>query len=462
MLKSQTMANASSVHEVGRLRSDNDRTRSTVVDDSSNLDNTNFKAAILNKRNMWYATTKVISNHGSAGIDGLTVEELEDYLWKDNNGKKLRTRLTKGSYRPKPVKRVTIPKANGGTRKLGVPTAVDRMVQQAAAQVLSRKFESIFSDSSYGFRPNRSAHDAIKQCVSLVDQGYRFVIDLDLKAYFDTVDHDLLIKFVEKEIPEPWVTTLIRRFLTSGAMIGNQFEASQAGTPQGGPISPLLGNIYLNELDQELMRRGLQFVRYADDCNIFVKSRRAGERVLKNITKFLEGKLKLTVNQEKTQVVKATQMSFLGFSLRKNRDGAYPVLTLKTQKRIKAELKALTKRSRGISRERVFVAIRQKMVGWLNYYGIARMKSFIGSLDSWLRARIRQFYWTQWKRIRTRIAKLRQLGASMREAIRMASTRRGPWRTVHLKLIQVLLTNKRLEADGLINLSKALRQIQGV
>lgn len=461
MRRPQTMANASLGYEEGQTRSDNNQVRSTVIDNSYVPDSISIKATILDKRNLWYAAKRVIANHGKPGIDGLTVEMLESYLRKDDNGKKLYTRLTKGSYRPKPVKRVTIPKPNGGTRKLGVPTVVDRMVQQAVAQVLSRKFEPLFSNNSYGFRPNRSAHDAIKRCVSLYEQGYHYVIDLDLKAYFDTVDHDLLIKFIEREVPEPWVTTLIRRFLKSGVMVGNQFEKSEAGTPQGGPISPLLGNIYLNELDQRLTQQGHQFVRYADDCNIFVKSRRAGQRVLANVTRFLEETLKLTVNQEKTRIVRAKHMQFLGFSLRSDSKGVYPVPTQKTCKRIKQDLKLLTKRNQGsLTLDQIYLRIRLKMVGWLNYYGISRMKSFIKRLDGWVRVRIRQLYWVRWKQTRTKIAKLKQLGISEYNAIRMAFVRKGPWRCVHLETINRALTNRRLEADGLINLSRTLKKIQ--
>lgn len=461
MRRPQTTESTGSAREVGpNKESDNDRTRSVVVDNSSKLDSTNLKAQILDKRNLWYAANRVITNHGKPGIDGLTVEELKDYLWEDDHGKKLYTRLTKGSYRPQPVRRVTIPKPNGGTRKLGVPTVVDRMVQQAAAQVLSKKFEPLFSNNSFGFRPNCSAHDAIYRCIDLYNQGFHFVIDLDLKAYFDTVDHDLLIKFIEREVPENWVLTLIRRFLTSGTMIGNQFEASKSGTPQGGPISPLLGNIYLNELDKELTRRGHQFVRYADDCNIFVKSQRAGERTLKAITHFLEKTLKLTVNQEKTRVVRATEMQFLGFSLQTGPGGVRPVPCSKTRKRIKQELKTLTRRSRGISKDRLYSELRQKMTGWLNYYGIAQMNSFINRLNTWLRARMRQYYWKQWKRVKTKAIKLKQLGIPEYKALSVASTRKGPWRAVHLKTVQMALNNAKLEADGFMDLSKALRKIQ--
>lgn len=293
------------------------------------------------------AFKRVKSNKGAAGIDGMAVEQLSEYIYENRD--ELITSLRNGTYRPKPVKRVEIPKPDGSTRKLGVPTVIDRMVQQAVVQVLSPIYECVFSDNSYGFRPHRSAHDAIKKVTSLYNQGYHYVVDLDLKAYFDTVNHDLLMNFIEQQVQDPWLLHLIRQFLTSGVLNGGLFQKTTKGTPQGGNLSPLLANIYLNELDKLLTSRGHSFVRYADDCNIYVKSKRAGERVLQNVTKFLENKLKVTVNQKKTTVGSPLKLKFLGFTLGVDRNGAYPRPHQVAKKRVKQALKQMTGRSRGIS-----------------------------------------------------------------------------------------------------------------
>lgn len=283
----------------------------------------------------------------------MTVQDLTGYLIE--HGDELKAQPVAGIYRPKPVKRVEIPKPNVGMRKLGIPTVTDRTVQQMVAQVLGPIYGRRFSDNSYGFRPKRSAHDAIQRCI-------------DLKDYFDTVNHDMLMKFLKYEITDEWTLRLIRKFLTSGVMNGQMFERSEQGTPQGGPISPLLANVYLHELDKELTRRGHEFVRYADDCNIFVKSRRAGERVLKSISTFLEKKLKLTVNQEKLRVVAATRMEFLGFSLWRGASSTKARPTKKAKQRIKTKLKEITKRNRGTSLTQILDEIEVRMRGWFQYW----------------------------------------------------------------------------------------------
>lgn len=286
--------------------------RSMVSGENNMMGGTKFQSRVLDRNNLNQAYLRVVRNKGAAGVDGMTVDDLLPFLRKHRE--ELLERLADGTYKPTPVKRVEIPKPNGGMRKLGIPTVTDRFVQQSVAQVLSPVYEQIFSNNSFGFRPKRSAHDAVKRAVAFYNEGYHYVIDLDLKAYFDTVNHNMLIKFLERDVNDHWLLRLIRQFLTSGTMNGKMFERSEKGTPQGGPISPLLANIYLNEFDQELTKRGHRFVRYADDCNIFVKSRRAGERVLASVTRFLEKELKLTVNQEKTKVVLAVRMKFLGFT----------------------------------------------------------------------------------------------------------------------------------------------------
>ncbi|WHO86046.1 group II intron reverse transcriptase/maturase [Limosilactobacillus oris] len=389
---------------------------------------------VLDRNNLNQAYLRVKRNKGAAGIDGMTVFDLLQYLRE--NKMELITSLRDGSYKPSPVKRVGIPKPNGGVRKLGIPTVVDRMVQQAVAQVLTPIFEQIFSDNSFGFRPHRGAQDAIARVVDLYNQGYRRVVDLDLKAYFDNVNHDLMIKYLQQYIDDSWILKLIRKFLTSGVLDHGLFAKSDKGTPQGGPLSPLLANIYLNELDKELTRRGHHFVRYADDCNIYVKSQRAGERVMRSITKFL------------------------GFSLGVDRNGVYARPAKQSQQRVKKTLKLLTKRNRGVSLTRMFEEIQQKMRGWLQYYSIGKLTGFIQRLDQWLRARIRQYIWKQWKKLKTKVTNLQRLGLSYRDAYVFASTRKGYWRTAHSKTLSYSLTNRKLEHLGLINLSKTLQSIQ--
>ncbi|MFC6163716.1 group II intron reverse transcriptase/maturase [Lactiplantibacillus dongliensis] len=432
--------------------------RSIISGESTMISGTEFSKRVLTRNNMNLAFSRVKKNKGAAGLDGMTVEDLLPYLREHKD--ELLEQLAQGTYRPQPVKRVEIPKPNGGKRKLGIPTVVDRLVQQAVAQVMTPVFEQVFSDNSFGFRPNRGAQQAISRVVSLYNQGYHYVVDLDLKAYFDTVNHDLLTKFVGQYINDLWLLRLIRRFLTSGVMDGKLFERSDKGTPQGGPLSPLLANVYLNELDKLLTSRGHQFVRYADDCNIYVKSKRAGQRVLENISRFLEKELKVTVNREKTAVGSPLRLKFLGFSLGVGHGGAYARPAKQAKLRVKRELRRLTKRNRGISTDKMFVEIRQKMRGWLQYYGIGKMASFIKILDQWLRSRVRQYYWKQWKKVKTKINNLKRLGLSHNDAYTFANTRKGAWRTAHSATLTYTLTNRKLERLGLINLTKTLQLIQ--
>lgn len=430
----------------------------SVVSGEKRTQNGLLREKVLDRNNLNRAFVHVKRNKGAGGIDGMSVEELGPYL-KENNVKLIEALRTE-SYEPQPVKRVEIPKPDGSKRQLGIPTVVDRVVQQALQQQLSPIFERVFSDNSYGFRPHRSAQSAVKKVVAYYNQGYHYVVDLDLKSYFDNVNHDLLIKFVENYISEPWVLHLIRKFLTSGVMNGRFFEKSAKGTPQGGNISPLLANIYLNELDKELTRRGHKFVRYADDCNIYVKSKRAGERVLKSITRFLEKKLKVEVNAEKTQVGSPLRLKFLGFSLGAGRKGAYLRPHQKSKQRVKQELKRITRRNRGVSLDKILKEIKQKMQGWVQYYSIGKMSSFLRNLDAWLRSRIRQYIWKQWKNIGTRFKALVKLGMSHKQAKTYANTRKGYWRNAHSKTLLMTITNKRLTQRGLLNMSQLYQSIQ--
>ena len=433
------------------------RARSTNSDEGKGVSVT-FQDKVLDRNNLNQAYLRVKRNKGAAGIDGLTVDELLPYLRE--NKEELIAKLKDGSYKPSPVKRVEIPKPNSGRRKLGIPTVVDRMVQQAIAQVLTPIFERVFSDNSFGFRPHRGAQDAIAKVVDLYNQGYRRVIDLDLKAYFDNVNHDLMMKYLQQYIDDLWILRLIRKFLTSGVLDHGLFAKSEKGTPQGGPLSPLLANIYLNELDKELTRRGHHFVRYADDCNIYVKSQRAGERVIKSITIFLEKQLKVKVNPDKSKVGSPLRLKFLGFSLGVDRNGAYARPAKESQKRVKQALKQITKRNRGISIARMCAEINRKMRGWLQYYSIGKLTGFVRRLDQWLRTRIRQYIWKQWKKLKTKITNLRRLGLPYRDAYTFASTRKGYWRTAHSKTLNYSLTNRKLERLGLMNMSKTLQSIQ--
>lgn len=432
--------------------------RSTVSNQARKMSGVKFEQLVLDRNNLNMAYQRVVRNKGVAGIDGMTVDDLLSYLRIHKT--ELIQQLEEGRYKPQAVKRVEIPKPNGGVRKLGVPTVVDRMIQQAIAQVMSPIFEKVFSNNSFGFRPNRSAHDAIKRVVTLYNEGYHVVVDLDLKSYFDTVNHDLLIKYIEQYIDDTWLLKLIRKFLTSGIMNGSNFKTSVVGTPQGGPLSPLLANIYLNELDKVLTQRGLHFVRYADDCNIYVKSKRAGYRVLESTSRFLEKQLKLTVNDEKSKVGSPLRLKFLGFSLGVGRGGAYSRPAKQIQVRIKRELKGITKRNRGISIERMFKEITLKMRGWIQYYAVGKMTGFLARLDQWLRSRIRQYIWKSWKKIKTRATNLKRLGLSHNDAYKSANTRKGYWRTAHSKTLLYTLTNEKLEQLGLINLSKLFQSIK--
>ncbi|WP_225364298.1 group II intron reverse transcriptase/maturase, partial [Limosilactobacillus reuteri] len=433
------------------------RARSTGYGEGKGMSVT-IQDLVLNRNNLNQAYLRVKRNKGAAGVDDMTVNDLLPYLRE--NKAELIANLREGKYKPAPVKRVEIPKPNGGVRRLGIPTVVDRMVQQAVAQILTPIFEHFFSDNSFGFRPHRGAHDAIEKVVDLYNQGYRRVVDLDLKAYFDNVNHVLMIKYLQQYIDDPWTLRLIRKFLTSGVLDHGFFAKSEKGTPQGGPLSPLLANIYLNELDKELTRHGHHFVRYADDCNIYVKSQRAGERVMRSITQFLEKRLKVKVNPDKTKVGSSLRLKFLGFSLGVDHNGAYARPAKQSQQRVKKALKLLTKRNRGISLIRMFEEIHRKMRGWLQYYSIGKLTNFIQRLDKWLRVRIRQYIWKQWKKFKTKVTNLQKLGLSQRDAYVFASTRKGYWRTAHSKTLSYSLTNRKLEQLGLMNMSKTLQSIQ--
>jgi len=418
----------------------------------------NLLEAILNVNNMFDAQERVIANRGSGGIDGMTVEGLNDYLIK--HYQELCESIRGGWYKPKPVRRVEIPKPDGGKRLLGVPTVIDRMVQQAMVQVLQPIFEQTFSDSSFGFRPKRSAHQAIHRAKQYYEEGYRYVVDLDLEKYFDTVNHDLLIKMVRETVKDEGVMALIRKFLRSGVMIGGLVSQTEQGVPQGGPLSPLLSNIYLTKFDLMLEERGHKFVRYADDCNIYVKSPRAAERVMSGCIKFLEGKLKLKVNRKKSSTGSPTKLKFLGFSLYWWKGEVRIRVHEKPLKGLKVRLRTMTSRKRGGSIEQILVEISRLIIGWLAYYRIADMKKYLQGISEWLRRRVRQIHWKRWKRVKTRYENLVRLGAYKNNAWQWANSRKGYWRIAGSIVLKTTMTNRYIETLGFPNILKKYEELR--
>ncbi len=378
---------------------------------------------VLDRANLFAALKRVTQNKGSAGIDGMSLEELPSYL--KAHWPRIRRELQEGSYKPQPVKRVSIPKFGGGERHLGIPTVLDRLIQQALLQVIQPEWDRSFSHSSYGFRPGRSAHQAIAQAQSHIKAGYRWVVDMDLEKFFDRVNHDKLMHRVKQRIEDRRVLKLINGYLKAGIMTGAQVEPSQEGAPQGGPLSPLLANLLLDDLDKELERRGHRFVRYADDCNIYVRSRRAGERVLESLTRFLERQLKLSVNQNKSAVDRPWRRSFLGITF-SYRGGIRTKVSAKAEKALKEKVRYLTRRTRGHSLQQVIADLRKYLLGWKAYYGICEVKRPFVELGKWIRRRLRSYAWKQWGRSGYR--QLRKLGIEVRLAWNTAKSAHDPWR----------------------------------
>jgi len=405
---------------------------------------------ILSKDNMNNAYKRVKANKGSHGIDGMTVDELLQYL--KEHGQVLRQSLLEGRYRPQPVRRVEIPKPDGGKRLLGIPTVVDRVIQQAIAQVLTPIYENKFCDNSYGFRPLRSAKQAVEKCKSYINAGYTWVVDIDLAKYFDTINHDKLIRILSNDIKDGRVISLIRKYLQSGVMINGVVMDTEEGAPQGGPLSPLLSNVMLHELDMELTRRELFFCRYADDCNIYVKSKKAANRVMESITRFIEEKLKLKVNKDKSTVDRPWKLKFLGFSFYRGKSEYRIRIHEKPLNKFKAKLKELTSRSNAMNMEYRFLKLKQAIVGWINYFAIADMKSILKTLDEWLRRRIRMCFWKQWKKIKTKHDNLVKLGTENYKAWEYANTRKSYWKISNSFILSKTLTNKYLKEIGLISI----------
>jgi len=414
------------------------------------MDTSKLLERVIDRNNLNLAYKRVKKNGGSHGVDGMKVEDLLSYL--KQHGNRIKQDLLEGKYRPQPVRRVEIPKPDGGVRMLGVPTVVDRLIQQAIAQVLTPVFEKEFSDHSYGFRPGKSAHDAIKQAHAYVNEGYTTVVDIDLEKFFDRVNHDKLMYLLSKSILDKRLLRLIRRYLESGVMNGGLMSPSREGTPQGGPLSPLLSNVILHELDKELEKRGHRFCRYADDCNIYVKSQRAGERVMTSVTEFVEQQLKLKVNRDKSAVDNVTQRKFLGFSYYRWQGGYRIRVDAKSIKRLMDKLRLLTSRSKGWSMATRINRINQVIRGWVNYFSLAYFRMLGLKLDAWLRRRLRMCYWKQWKRIKTKHDNLVRLGIASRKAWEHANTRKSYWHTANSYILACSLTNTYFTQAGLVGL----------
>lgn len=380
---------------------------------------------ICERRNLEEALRRVRANKGAPGVDGKTVDDLVAHL--KQHWPTIREQLLAGTYSPQPVKRVEIPKPDGGMRKLGIPTTLDRFIQQAVLQVLQQRWDPTFSPHSYGFRPKRSAHQAVAAAQSFIAEGCRWVVDLDLEKFFDRVNHDILMGRIAKRVNDPRLLRLLRAFLNAGVMEDGLVSSTDEGTPQGGPLSPLLSNIVLDDLDQELTRRGLRFARYADDCNIYVSSRRAGERVMASVTCFLATRLKLKVNEAKSAVARPWERKFLGFSFT---NGKAPKRRIapKALDRFKAKVRELTRRTRGVSLEQMATNLSRYLQGWRGYFTYCETPSVLKSLDSWVHRRLRAFVWKQWRRGKTRFAELRKRNVSRDLAAQTAGSCHGPWR----------------------------------
>jgi len=405
---------------------------------------------VCERENCKQALRRVKANKGSPGIDGMTVEELSGHL--KEHWPVIREQLLNGTYTPQPVKRVEIPKPDGGVRKLGIPTVLDRFIQQAVMQVLQRNWDGTFSEHSYGFRPKRSAHQAVEKAQQYQAEGYRWVVDLDLEKFFDRVNHDRLLAKIAERVRDRRLLKLIRAFLRAGVMENGLVSPAEEGTPQGGPLSPVLSNIVLNELDQELERRGHRFTRYADDCNIYVRSRRAGERVMSSVTRLLTTKLKLRVNSEKSAVARPWERKFLGFSFT-NHKPPKRRLAPKAVARFKERVRELTSRTRGISLVRIVHDLAKYLRGWIGYFGRCETPEVLAKLEKWLRRRLRSMVWKQWKRGTTRYRELRQRGIAAQDAAKTAGSSDGPWHLANTPALKIALSNAYFASLGLPDLT---------
>ncbi|AWB44105.1 group II intron reverse transcriptase/maturase [Paenibacillus sp. CAA11] len=411
---------------------------------------TDLLEQILDRDNLNRAYKQVKRNHGAPGIDGMTVEDA--LPWLQEHRDELLQKIREGRYKPSPVRRKEIPKADGsGVRKLGIPTVVDRVIQQAVAQQLQPLFEPLFSEGSYGYRPGRSAQQAIRKVKDYAEQGYGYAVEIDLSKYFDTLNHELLMHLLSKQIQDRRVTELIKRYLKSGVMENGVHCKTEEGSPQGGPLSPLLANIYLNEFDQEMKGRGVNVIRYADDIVVLAKSKRAAVRLLESCGKYLETKLRLQINTQKSKVgsvVARKHFKFLGFALGKNKNGMYIRAHGQSLAKAKKKLKELTSRSQGRNVRQVMEKVKVYIRGWIGYYYVADMKRILQSWSEWLRRRLRMYIWKQWKKPRTKVQNLRKLGIPEWQAYQWGNSRLGYWRIAGSPVLSRSITNKKLVQAG--------------
>lgn len=414
---------------------------------------------ILSRENMLQALKRVEQNKGSHGVDMMPVQNLRQHIVE--NWLSIKEAILKGTYEPMPVRRVEIPKPDGGVRLLGIPTVTDRLIQQAIAQVLSKVYDPTFSENSYGFRPNRSAHDAVRKAKEYIRDGHRWVVDMDLEKFFDKVNHDRLMGTLAKRIQDKPLLKLIRKYLQSGVMINGVVSSTLEGTPQGGPLSPLLSNIVLDELDKELERRGHKFVRYADDCNIYVKSKRAGLRTMANIQRFIEGKLRLKVNEKKSAVDRPWKRKFLGFSFTYHKEPKVRIAK-ESLKRMKNKVREITSRKMPYPMEYRIQKLNQYLMGWCGYFALADTKSIFLELDKWIRRRLRMCLWKNWKKPKTKIRNLIQLGVPQWQAYEWGNTRKSYWRISNSPILHRTLGNSYWRNQGLKSLEaryENLRQL---
>jgi RNA-directed DNA polymerase len=407
---------------------------------------------VCERGNCWQAYQRVKTNKGSPGIDGIKVGDLSSYL--KQHWPRIREQLLSGTYQPQPARRVEIPKPDGGVRKLGIPT-LDRFIQQAVMQVLQRRWDRTFSEHSHGFRPKRSAHQAVTKAQQYIADGHRWVVDLDLEKFFDRVNHDKRMVAIARRVSDKRVLQLIGAFLKVGVLENGLVSPAEAGTPQGGPLSPLLSNIVLDELDRELERRKHRFVRYADDCNIYVRSQRAGQRVMKSVTGFLTGRLKLKVNEAKSAVARPWERKFLGFSFSNHKEPKRRIAP-KVLLRCKQKIRELTRRTRGISLEQMLKELTAYLRGWKSYFGFCQTSSALQHLDQWIRHRLRSMIWKQWKYGQQRYGKLRQHGVSQDLAAQTAGSPNGPWRLAKSPALSIALPLTYFDSLGLPRLFDGL------
>jgi RNA-directed DNA polymerase len=414
---------------------------------------------LLSRENLLSALKRVEDNKGSHGVDGMSVKSLRAHILQ--NWHQLRQAIEEGTYEPNPVRRVEIPKPNGGIRLLGIPTVTDRFIQQAIAQILNPVFDLQFSEQSYGFRPNRRGHDAVRKAQQYMKEGYRWVVDLDLEKFFDRVNHDRLMAKLAEKVNDKMILKLIRKYLQSGVMINGVVMDTKEGAPQGGPLSPLLSNVVLDELDKELEERGHLFVRYADDCNIYVRTRKAGERVKESITAFIENRLKLKVNQEKSAVDRPWKRKFLGFSFTWNKDPKVRIAP-QSMKKVKAKIRGITSRKKPLSMEQRIRELNQYLTGWGGYYVLADTPSIFHELDSWIRRRLRMCLWKQWKKPKTKVKRLISLGLPKDIAFEWGNTRKGYWRIAGSPILQRPLDNQYWKSNGLKSLVDRYNHLRNI